>query len=100
MDLEKQKINLIIKEGKTKMRRLFQSLGPKWSKRRVPTASGVDILGMWQLSEIPGDVYLAVGHYVQVSDILGIEPSFNGWYDGLGVYISADDPIRWAPIPE
>ena len=82
------------------MRRLFQSLGPKWSRRRVPTASGVNILGMWSLSEIPGDVHLAVGHYVGIEDTLNLDVSFDGWYDDLGFYISADDPIRWAPIPE
>ena len=78
------------------MRKLFVTLGPRWSRKALPTGAGIDVLGKWQLSEIPGDVHLTAGHYVQISEE---DPSFNGWYDDLGFFISQDPPIRWAPIP-
>lgn len=84
-----------------KMRKLFQTLGPRWSRRRkLPTASGVDILGMWQLSEIPGDCHITVGHYIRLPESMGDDlPNFDGWYDDLGQFISGEDPMKWAPIP-
>jgi hypothetical protein len=77
------------------MRKLFQTLGPRWSRKTLPAGAGIDVLGKWALSDEPGDCHLAVGHYV----CIGGDGAFDGWYDDLGFFISQDPPVRWAPIP-
>jgi hypothetical protein len=63
---------------------------PKWSRKPVPKGLGIEIVGLWKLSEVEGDTHLAIAHKV---------PDGN-WYDDLGRLVADEPPFKWAPCPD